>query len=130
MGTMRIFIASPDDKFRLALLMFLDDEPGMAVVGLSDRLTGLLTQLEGAEPDVLLLDWASSVQSMADLLIGLHTLERRPKTIVFSTKPEEKETTLAAGADYFISKAAPPDELLPILNDIRLSKISFNQKER
>ena len=129
MGTMRIFIASPDDKLRLALLMFLDDEHGMSVVGLSDRLVGLLAQLEGSEPDVLLLDWVSPIQVMADLLADLDKLKRRPKTIVFLTKSGEKKTTLAAGVDYFIPKDAPPDELLPILNDIRFSKDKFKYKE-
>ena len=32
---MRIFIASPDEKLRLAMLLFLENEPGMIVVGLA-----------------------------------------------------------------------------------------------
>jgi DNA-binding NarL/FixJ family response regulator len=130
MGSLRIFIACPDDKLRLALLMFVDHEPGMIAVGIADRLTGLVAQLEGSKPDVLLLDWILPDQSMADLIRDLHKLVRRPKIIVFCTKPENKETIMAAGADYFIGKDSPPDELIPILNDIRLSKNSFNYKER
>jgi len=130
MGSLRIFIACPDEKLRLALLMFVDHESGMVAVGIADRLTGLLAQLEGSEPDVLLLDWTLPDQSMADLIRDLYKLERRPKIIVFSNRPEDKETLMAAGADYFICKDSPPDELLPILNDIRLSKKCFNYKER
>ena len=130
MGSLRIFIACPDEKLRLALLMFVDHEPGMVAVGLADRLTSLLAQLEGSEPDVLLLDWTLPDQSMADLIRDLYKLERRPKIIVFSNRPKDKEMLMAAGADYFICKDSPPDELLPILNDIRLSKKSFNYKER
>lgn len=122
MGWMRIFIACGNEKLRLALHMFVDRQSGMAVVGLSDRLTGLLAQLKASEPDVLLLDWEIPVQSIVDLLTDLHDLERPPKTIVLSIRTGEKKTIMAAGADYFISKDAPPDELLPILNDIRLSK--------
>ena len=130
MGSLRVFIACSDEKLRLALIMFLDKEPGIGVVGLSDRLTGLLRQLEGSEPDVLLLDWKSPVQSLAATLGAFCKLERRPKTVVFSTRPEDEGAIKAAGADYFISKDAPPDELLPILDDIRLSVDTFIHKEK
>jgi DNA-binding NarL/FixJ family response regulator len=101
------------------------------VVGISDRPKGLLNQLKGSEPDVLLLDWvSSSLQSIAELLGNLCNLEHRPKTIVFSTRAEDGEAYITAGADYFITKDAPPDELLPILNDIRLSGNRFIHKEK
>jgi DNA-binding response OmpR family regulator len=101
----------------------------MTTVGLSDRLPGLITQLEGAEPDVLLLDWVTSFQSMSDLMRDLSMLKHRPKIIVFSIRPEDKERVITAGGDYFISKAFPPDELLPILNEIQLSKNHIKHKE-
>jgi len=94
----------------------------MYVIGMSDRLPGLMSQLEGSQPDVLLLDWELSTQSMPGLLTDLNCLEQRPKTIVLAANPEDKAMILTAGADYSITKNAPPDELLPILNDIRLSK--------
>lgn len=122
MESMRIFIACADTRLRVALILLLDHQPGMFVVGISDRLTGLLAQLKASEPDVLLLDWELPVQKMADLLTDMQDLELPPKTIILSISPREKETIMAAGADYFITKDAPPDELLPILNDIRLSK--------
>lgn len=118
---MRIFIASADDRFRLALLMFLDDRSGMSVIGFTDRLSSLLAQLKGSEADVLLLDCTSPVKSIPKLLGDLQDIERRPTTIAFSTRPQEKEAIMNAGADYFIAKDSPPDDLLPILNDIRLS---------
>lgn len=121
MGSLRTFIACTDDKLRLALHMFLDNHPGITVVGISDRLKGLLSQLEGSEPDVLLLDWVSPIWPMVDLLGDLRELEYQPRVVVFSIRSEEKETILAAGADYVIVKDAPPDELIPILNEIRSS---------
>lgn len=100
--------------------MFLDGAPRVTVVGISDRLKGLFSQLEGSEPDVLLLDLTPPLQTIVELLGNLCDLEHRPKTIVFSTRAEDGEAIIAAGADYFISKDAPPDELIPILNDLRL----------
>ena len=130
METMRIFIACADEKLRLALLMLLDHQPGMAVVGLSDRMPGLLTQLEGSQPDVLLLNWDITVESMAVLFTDLHALERQPKVIVISTAPQIMETALAAGANYFICKDSPPDKLLTALNEILLSEILKKQEWR
>lgn len=122
MALVRVFIASGDEKLRLALMMFVDKEEGMAVVGLSDRLSGLLTQLRGSEPDALLLDLDMPSAWKANLLRDLHTINHRPMIVVFTNRPEEKESILQAGADYLIAKDAPPDELVPILNDIRLSR--------
>jgi hypothetical protein len=58
----------------------------------------------------------------------VHNLERRLETIVLSTRPQEKETIIAAGAYYLIYKDAPPDKLLPVLNDIRLSQAKNNNQ--
>jgi len=65
---------------------------------------------------------------MTDLLTDVHNLERRPETIVLSTRPQEKENIMAAGAYYLICKNAPPDKLLPVLNDIRLSQAKNNNQ--
>jgi DNA-binding NarL/FixJ family response regulator len=104
------------------LQMLLEDEPGMVVIGLSDRSDGLLTQVGAAQPEVLLLDWELSKSAMVDLIGDLQHLENRPKIIALSINPQVKETALAAGACDFISKNVPPDELLPILRKIRLAE--------
>jgi DNA-binding NarL/FixJ family response regulator len=123
MGLMRVFLASADERLRLALLLLLDHQPGMVVVGLSDRLLGLFSQVEGAQPDVLLLDWDLSEDKMADFFANIRILERRPQVIVLSTNPQNNEAIRATGADFIICKNAPLDELIPVLNDIGMSGI-------
>jgi DNA-binding NarL/FixJ family response regulator len=118
---MRIFIASSDKTLRSALLFFLEDVTEMIVVGLSDRLFGLLAQLAGSQPDALILDGDLSSQPVKDLLLGLSNLEYRPRTIILTSEPGAAEMIKGTSVDFFISKNAPPDELLPILNQIRLS---------
>lgn len=121
MGPLRIFIASADENLRLALLILLDQEPGMVVVGISDRWQGLLTQLEGSDPDALLLDWDIATQSTVKLLTDLHHVNCRVRSIVLSSRLKERDKVLVAGASGFISKDEPPDTLIPILNNIRYS---------
>jgi DNA-binding response OmpR family regulator len=123
-GLMRIFIASTDEKLRLAMLLFLENEPGMIVVGLSDRLPGLIAQLAGSQPDVLILDGELSSQPVKDLLSDLSNLEQRPRTIILTSETGGAELIRATSADYLISKNAPPDELLPILEQIRISMVN------
>jgi len=104
------------------MLLLLENEPGMLVVGITDRLTGLSTQLEVSQPDVLLLEWELPFKSLAGLLTDIHNLECPPKIIYFSSRPGGKKKIITAGADHFIVKDAPPDELLPILNNISYLK--------
>ena len=118
MTKIRIFIACADERLRIAMLLLLEQEPGIFVVGITDRLPGLLVHLEASQPDVLLLEWELSFKSMAKLLSDIHNLEYPPKIVLLSSRPEEKEKITAAGADHFISKDAPPDELLPFLTNI------------
>jgi DNA-binding NarL/FixJ family response regulator len=119
---MRIFIASADKMFRFALQMLLEDEPGMIVIGMTDRSEGLFTQVGAAQPEVLLLDWELTKSAPIDLLDEVGHLEHPPKIIALSINPQVKETALAAGVNDFISKNVPPDELLPILRKIRLAE--------
>ena len=115
MKKLRIFLACADERLRIALFLLLDDEPGMVVVGITDRLPGLLPQLEASQTDVVLLDWDLPFQSMADLLKDIKNLESPPEVIYLSNRLEDKTMMLAAGADHFITKNSPPDELLPAL---------------
>lgn len=124
MRSLRIFLACADERLRFALLMLLDQEPGLVVAGMADRLPGLISQLEGAQAEVLLLDWANTGESMGDLFQDVHKLESPPKIIVLSGNPDIREAALEAGAIFFICRDAPPDMLIPVLNDLRLSKIN------
>ena len=118
---MRLFIASSDKTSRLALLLLLESEPGMVVIGMSDRSKGLLTVVRASQPEVVVLDDGLARQATGQLVNELHLLEFHPKIIVLSLNPQTAATTLVAGADGFISKTAPPDELLPILRSMRSS---------
>ena len=118
---MQVYIASADGALRVSLLLLVESEPGFVVIGMSDRLQGLLTIARALRPDVLLLDYELAKQAVADLVSDLHHLQHPPKVIVLSVDPQVKATTLAAGADAFISKNVPPDDLLPMLREMRLS---------
>ncbi len=118
---MRIFIASADRMLRLALQLLLESEPGMAVSGMSDRSEGLLTVMKVLQSDVLLLDYELTKQTTTELVGDVHHLSYPTKIVVLSIDPQMEATMLAAGANAFISKNIPPDDLLPTLRGMRFS---------
>ena len=117
--TMRLFIADADQELRVGLQLRLHQEPGMLVVGIADQANGLLAQIAASQPDVLLLDWLLPGRPARDVVADLHALERRPEIIVLSVRPEVESAAMAAGADAFVTKAAPPDRLVTILRSMR-----------
>jgi DNA-binding NarL/FixJ family response regulator len=121
----RIFIASKDGSFKMALQLLLESEPGMVVAGTSDRLEGLPVMVKTSKPDVLLLDYElANNNEMASLVNGLQCPEDQMKVIVLSTDANVREVILASGADGFINMSFPPDELLSTLRGLRLSSPS------
>ncbi len=116
---MRLFIAEADQELRIALQMFLHQEPGMPVVGIAVHTKGLLTQLAASQPDVLLLDWHLPGRPPTDVLADLNALEQRPQIIILSLHPEEESEAMAAGADGFVTKTASSDRLMAVLRTMR-----------
>jgi DNA-binding NarL/FixJ family response regulator len=114
----RIFIACGDERLRTALFLHLDHRPGMAVVGITDRLESLVIQLEASQACILLLEWQLTRQAMFDLMAGIRSLLNPPHIIYFSGGREEEQEIQTAGATFVILKSAPPDELLPIIEQI------------
>ena len=115
---MRLFIADADSAVRLALQMYLQQEPGIYVTGIASESQGLPAQLEASRPDMLLLDAHLPGASIEDLLSDIRGLTSPPKIVVLSIRPEEKGAALSAGADAFIGKSAPPDELVEVVRSL------------
>ena len=107
--------------------MLLEHEPGMRIVGISVRSEGLVGQVGAAQPDVLLLDWQLITSAPREYIRILHSIETQPDIIVLDVRQEIKYEAEAAGADDFISKADPPDQLLAILQKLKKAR---NQEQK
>ena len=118
---MLIFLAESDQNLRLGMQMLLHGEAGMHVIGMAIQAEGLLVQLEASRAEVLILDWQLPGASMPDLLSEIGRMVPPPKIIVLSINPELKMPALSAGADAFISKNSPPDELLEVVRSMKKS---------
>jgi DNA-binding NarL/FixJ family response regulator len=105
----RVFLADSQPEVRSALRLLLKDI-NMQVVGDAADWPTALTQAEGTQPDMLVVDW--------DLIpTGNSLLELRatcPDTVVIvliSHLDARQQAALSAGADSFISKSDTPDRV-------------------
>jgi DNA-binding NarL/FixJ family response regulator len=123
MSQMRIFLADADRDSRLGMQMLLEHRSGMRVVGIAVGSEGLVGQVGAAQPDVVLLDWQIIASAPAHYIKNLHLIESQPQIIVLHVRADTGGEAEAAGADGFVSKDSPPDQLLRTLNEIKPERI-------
>lgn len=125
MRQIRILLADDQSKVRSALRLLVEQEPGLIIVGEATEAENLLAQVEATQPDLVLLDWElpglqtddPSTDSGQGRLSTLRTLCPGLKVIALSGQPEARRAALAAGADAFVSKGDPPEQLLATIGD-------------
>lgn len=127
-------IADDQAWVRSALRSLLKEEKGIIIVGEASNLGELFSVSYREQPDLVLLDWElSGFPSLAAslsidnpnrrrseqrrnvVLLDLHKLNSHPVVIVLSSHPEARQSSLAGGADAFVLKGGPPEELLKAL---------------
>jgi len=107
-----ILIADDQPQVRRALRLLLEQELATEVVGEATEASDLLAQVTAGCPDLMLLDWGLPGMAAEDLLVALRETCPALAVIVLSGQPEAEGKALAAGADAFVSKADPPEQLL------------------
>ena len=122
MSQLRIFLAEANRDSRLGMQMLLEHKPGMRIVGISVGPEGLVGQVGAAQPDVVLLDWELIASAPVDYIKYLQSIESQPQIIVLHIRTETRSEAESAGADGFVSKDSPPDQLLKVLHQLKLEK--------
>jgi DNA-binding NarL/FixJ family response regulator len=112
---MRVLLADDQAKVRSALRLMVEQEPAFCVVGEANAADGLLQSVAEKHPHVALLDWELPGLPDANKLDSVRLIDPHIKVIVLSEKPEARKPALAEGADSFVSKSEPPDEVLRAL---------------
>ncbi len=115
---MDIVLASEEYDLRLALELLLREEPGAYVVGTVSHSGALLVLIQTICPDVVLLDWDLPGQPSTEVLAEISSAECRPKVIVLAKDADDRQVALASGADGFVVKGDPPEQLLVALRQV------------
>jgi DNA-binding NarL/FixJ family response regulator len=112
---MRVLLADNQSQARSALQILFKQEPDILVVGEASEAHTLLAQITTIKPDIVLLDWSLADLPTVGPLSTLRTVCPNLRIIALSGRPEACGEALAAGADAFISKTDPPEQLLTTL---------------
>lgn len=116
---MKVLIADDQAGVRSALKVLLEQEAGIDIAGEAEDIGGLISRLKLDQPDMVLLDWELSGESMARLMPVLRKTSNDIAIIAMSVRPEAQRAAMAAGADAFISKGENSDGLLKLINELK-----------
>jgi DNA-binding NarL/FixJ family response regulator len=115
---MRVLLADHHRSVRWALRTAIREEPDMVVIGEASDSRSLESQAQALSPDVVLLEWELPGQPPAAVVLGLRTLDPRPRVVVLGQRSELEMLALGSGADAFVSKIGGPEGLLTILRGL------------
>ncbi len=119
---MRILLADDQKSVRFGLHVLLEQQPGWQVVGEATDAQELLAQTRVTCPDLVLLDWGLPGMGEEKLIAALKGICPNLRVIVFSGRLEIQQEALDAGADKFISKTNPPEQLLAAIRSANQNK--------
>lgn len=113
---MRVIVADHNEQSLLALKTMLQEQSDVDLIGVAMNAEELFLLTASEIADVVLVDRSLPGSSMSDLLVELHSLEKRPFVIVMASQSEYSRMALSAGADAFVSKGDGPEWLLDYLH--------------
>lgn len=109
---MRVLLIDNLEEERSALRWLFRQDPELSVVGEAAEADGLLTQLRTTQPDIVLMNWELPGLLASEFIRMLRGGSCPAKVVVYSKHPEANQDALAAGADAFVSKREPVQDLL------------------
>lgn len=123
----RVLLADDQAWLRSAVRLLLEQEPDIEIIGEAAEIRSLLVKAETEHPHLVLLDWElpGSYEPGAGrhVVRALRAIGPHIHIIVLSGRPEAGYPALAAGADYFVSKADPPEALLTALRKVKAAAL-------
>ena len=118
---MNVLLADNSVPVRWALRTFVQEQLGWTVVAEAADSEALLAAALALRPDIILLEWDLPGQPARDVLRALHRQLESCRIVVLNDNPERRGVALRAGADAFICKIGPPQEVLTVLADLSVN---------
>ena len=115
---MDVLLAIHHPDLRLAIDLYLREEPGINVVGMASETEGLSALLNTLRPDLLLIDWSLPGRPLVQVLAEGQEPDPPPKIIVLGADDRDMKAALAAKADYFVVKGESPEQLLSAIRHV------------
>ena len=114
--------------FRRGVVELLNDSEEIAVIAEYDNGYALLDNIENTYPDLLLLDLQMPNKSGLELLKQIRDCDDKLKIIIITacTDQEKLLEALRLGANGYLQKDTPPDEILSHLLSVTEGKVALN----
>jgi DNA-binding NarL/FixJ family response regulator len=109
---MRILIADGESRVRSALRLLLRQRSDVTEIYEAENMETMLHFSKAHRFDIVLLDWNLPATGGHAALKELRTQQPQVAIVVLSGRPEVRSTALATGANAFVSKGDPPEQLL------------------
>ncbi|MFI5210535.1 MAG: response regulator [Gemmatimonadales bacterium] len=119
-NAIRIFIADDHPIVRQGLRRMVEADSGMAIAGEAGDGASLLTALETAVADLVLLDVSMPGGPFLETLRALRERHPTVRVLVLSVHPEDQWAVraLRAGASGYLTKDHSPDQLLEAIRRV------------
>jgi len=108
----RILLADDNSNLRSALRLLLQIRLCIECINEARDMEHVLALVEDAPPDCLILDWELPGRPTRERVSILRTLVPDLKVIVLSARPESEQEALMDGANAFISKVNPLEQMV------------------
>jgi DNA-binding NarL/FixJ family response regulator len=119
---LRILLADDDPKVRSALRLILEQDPLNGAIEEVENTEKLLEWSEQSEAELVLLDWyLPGLHQPAHVFAFLRQRSPALKIAAMGADNQARRIAIALGADVFISKSDPPEELLKAVYQCRSS---------
>ena len=118
----RILIVDDSPSFRRGMRALLEIQPDIQVVGEAPDGSKALEWIEELQPSLVLLD--AQMPGMTGVEVAQQIKSRWPQTkvILMTMYPDYRSKAIEAGADAFMTKGLPPEQLLAIIRGISQDK--------
>jgi two-component system response regulator DesR len=110
-----VVVADGAAHVRSALRLLLEQHTAVTCIAELSTSDGLITEIERHAADVLLVDSQIPDLDLASVVPILHKAYPRLRIVVLSSRMEDRERALHAGADAFVSKGDAPEALDTLL---------------
>jgi len=117
---LRVFVCDDVADMRALVRYALEDDTGMEVVGEAGDGTAGLRGVADTQPDVLLVDLSMPGMDGLELVARVRAAAPATGVVVFSgfEAARMRGPSLAAGADRYVEKGAPLDDLRHAVRDV------------
>ena len=113
--TTRLIVADDSSHARRGLCAILATQPGMNIIGEASQGAEALTLIESQRPNVALLDVRMPVMNGIQAARAIKNRWPNIRVVLISMYADYQKEALESGADAFLVKGCPSEELLSVI---------------